>query len=99
MSQLQMQQLQVDNETKMAYSRSQDGLAQERLAKIQSDKAVNIEKISRSEEEKTAGLLNVLKALKELQGIDLTHIEQSLNILHSIEASETNQQQETKRAL
>jgi hypothetical protein len=97
MAQLQMQQLQVDNETKMSYSRSQDGLAKERLAKIQSDKAVNVERIQRAEEEKTAGLLNVLKALKELQGIDLTHIEQSLNILHSLETRETGKQPEQQQ--
>ena len=100
MAQLQMQQLQVDNETKMAYARSQDGLAQERLAKIESDKAVNIEKISRSEEEKTMGLVNVLKAVKELQGIDLAHLEQSLNILQQLkQPQETNQQTPQPEAL
>lgn len=97
MAQLQMQQLQVDNETKMAYARSQDGLAKERVAKIQTDMAVAREKISRSEEEKTLGLYNVLKAVKELQGIDLTHLEQSLNILHSIKAAETGQQPEQQQ--
>jgi hypothetical protein len=91
MSQLQMQQLQVDNETKLSYARSQDGLAQERISKIQLDKALNAERLQRSEEEKTAGLLNVIKALKELQGIDLTHIEKSLNILQQLQPQETNQ--------
>ena len=92
MAQLQMQQLQVDNETKMSYARSQDGLAQERISKIQLDKALNAERMERAEEEKTAGLLNVIKALKELRSIDLTDLERSVNILHSLEARETNQQ-------
>ena len=85
MAQLQMQQLQVDNQTKISYAHSQDGLAQERIAKIQSDKAVNNERLQRAEEEKTAGLLNVIKALKELRSVDiddlqkLVAIDQTLN--------------------
>ena len=81
-AQLELQQLQVDNQTKLSYARSQDGLAQERVAKIQLDKALNTERTERAEEEKTAGLLNVLKAIKELKGIDLQHLDQYLNILH-----------------
>lgn len=92
MAQLQMQQLQVDNETKLSYARSQDGLAQERIAKIQLDKALNNERMQRSEEEKTAGLLNVIKALKEIQGMDLAQIEQSLRILQGVNMTQEQQQ-------
>jgi hypothetical protein len=99
MAQLQMQQLQVENETKMAYARSQDGLAQERIAKIQLDKAINTERLQRSEEEKTAGLLNVIKAIKELQTIDLNQLEQSLNILQQLKPQETNPQPQQQRAI
>jgi hypothetical protein len=84
MAQLQMQQMQVDNETKLSYARSQDGLAQERIAKIQLDKALNAERMERVEEEKTQGLLNVIKALKEIQSLNLGHIEQDLlNLEHA----------------
>lgn len=104
MSQLQMQQLQVDNETKMAYARSQDGLAQERIAKIQLDKALNTERLQRSEEEKTSGLLNIVKALKEIQSLNLGNIEQDLlNLEHAKRilqepqgSAETNQQPEQR---
>jgi len=85
MQQLQMQQLQVDNETKMSYARSQDGLAQERIAKITTDKAIAEDKLKRAHTEDTAALLNVLKALKELDGMDLSQIEQKLNILSAIQ--------------
>lgn len=97
MAQLQLQQMQVDNETKLSYARSQDGLAKERISKIELDKALNAERLQRSEEEKTAGLLNVIKALKELQTIDLDHVEKSLNILRSISSTETNQPQQPQR--
>lgn len=84
MHQLQMQQMQVDNATKISYAHSQEGLAQERIAKIQTDKAVAMEKVRRSETEDTAQLVNILKALKELKGLDISHLESQLNVLHSI---------------
>lgn len=91
MSQLQMQQLQVDNKTKLSYSQAQESLAHEREAKIQSDLAVNVERLQRSEEEKTAGLLNVVKALKELKSIDLDQMEKSLNLLDRLSGKQEEQ--------
>ena len=79
-----MQQMQVDNETKMAYARSQDGLAQERVAKIQSDRAVNAERLERAQENKSAGLLNIIKSLKEIQSIDIDHIKEGVGILNAL---------------
>lgn len=104
MAELQMQQLQVDNETKLSYARSQDGLAAERLSKIESDKAVNYEKIKRSQEEETGALLNLIKAVKELEGMDTSHLVEKLNALHLIkdleikEVSPTTGQNQTKVA-
>jgi len=94
MAQLQMQQMEVDNKTKISYANSQDGLAAERRAKIHTDVAIAHEKLERSEEEKTAGLLNIIKALKELQGMDLDHVEKSLNILHSLSPSADKESKE-----
>ncbi len=85
MAELQMQQLQVDNETKMSYARSQDSLGKERIAKIQTDMAIAEDKLKRAHTEDTAALLNVLKALKELDGMNLTQLEQKLNILNALQ--------------
>src|SRR6202789_3875120 len=82
--QLQMQQLQVDNMTKVAYAHSQEGLAKERVAKIQTDSAVAQDKLRRAHQEDTASLLNVVKALKELRGLDLEHIMQQVQILNEL---------------
>lgn len=85
MAELQMQQLQVDNETKLSYARSQDGLAMERKAKIQTDVAIAEDKLARAEREDTATLLNLIKAVKELEGMDITQLEQKVNILLSLQ--------------
>jgi hypothetical protein len=84
MQQLQMQQMQVDNATKISYAKSQEGLAMERVSNIKTDNAVAMEKIRRSETEDTAQLVNVLKALKELRGLDIDHLSSQLELLHSI---------------
>lgn len=85
MAEMQMQQMQVDNETKMSYARSQDSLGRERIAKISTDVAIAEDKLKRAHTEDTAALLNVLKALKELDEMDLTQLEQKLNILNALQ--------------
>lgn len=93
---LQMQQLQVDMETKMAYARSQDGLAAERVAKIQTDRAVAEDKLSRAEQEDTASLLNLVKTIKELQSIDTTNLLSKIETLHRINDLEFDKKKEMK---
>lgn len=82
--QIQMKQFEVDMMTKVAYAHSQEGLAKERVAKIQTDSAVAQDKLRRAHQEDTASLLNVVKAIKELRGMDLEHIMQQVEILNAI---------------
>ena len=84
MAQAQMQQIEVDNATKIGYSKAQEALAQERLAKIQSEIAVAEEKIRKSHQEDTQSLLNVAKILKELEGIDMANLKGKIETLHLI---------------
>lgn len=93
MAELQMQQIQIDNETKLSYAESQKGLAAERVAKIQTDKAVAQDKLQRAEEQSSANLLNLVKTLKELQamdkqmdGIDIEQLKSSIDLLEQITA-------------
>jgi hypothetical protein len=83
-AQLEMQQMQVDNETKLSYARSQDGLAKERTAKIQTDVAVAHEKIRRSKEEESAAILNFVKAVKEIQTMDIDQILKSAQVIEAL---------------
>lgn len=84
MEALQMKQIEIDTMTKVAYAHSQEGLAQERVAKIQTDNAVAQDKLRRAHQEDTASLLNVVKALKELKGMDLDHLMQQVEILNAL---------------
>lgn len=91
LQELQMQQLQVENATKIAYAHSQEGLAQERIAKIQLDKALNAERIQRAEEDRTGSALNFVKTIKELQSIDLNHLAQYIDIVEKLKGEEGKQ--------
>lgn len=84
MEQLQMQEMQVNNMTKVAYAHSQEGLAAERVSRIETDKAIAEDKLKRAHEEDTKGLLNVVKALKELKGLDLDHLSKQLDLLNRL---------------
>ena len=85
MAQLQMQQLAGDNAMKQGYSQAQQSLAAERIAKIQLDQALNVERLNRAEEDKTSATLNLVKAIKEIQGIDLDQFEKALSIVQSLD--------------
>jgi len=85
MAELQMQQMQVDNETKLSYAESQRGLAAERIARIETDMAVAQDKIKRAHTQDTESLVNVLKAIKELEGLDLNQLEQKIRMLQSLQ--------------
>jgi hypothetical protein len=96
-AELQMQQMQVDNQTKISYAHSQEGLAAERVAKIQTDKAVAQEKIVRSREDGAGAVLNLLKAIKELQGMHTDDIAKKLQMVLDVdEAQRSRVEQETQ---
>ncbi len=84
MQAMEMQRMQVDNMTRVAYAHSQEGLAQERVAKIQTDGAIAQDKLRRAHQEDTASLLNVVKALKELQSMDLDNMMRQVEILNAL---------------
>lgn len=79
-----------------AKAESDHSLAAERMAKIQLDQALNAERIARSEEDRTAGVLNLVKAVKELEGMDMNILLQKLQILGSIELGQATKEEATE---
>lgn len=85
---LKMQQLDVDTKTKLAYAESQLGLAAERRNKIGLDVALNVERIAQAKEDRSASLLNLVKTVKELQSIDIEHLQGYIDIMERLQPSE-----------
>lgn len=87
-TQMAMQQQAVLTDAAESKALSDRSLAHEREAKIHLDQALNAERIARAEEEKTAGVLNLIKAMKELDGIDLNNLLTKLTLLRQLEGQQ-----------
>jgi len=105
--QQQQQQIQLEAaikeqeaRTALAHSRAvaDQGLGLERLSRIQENKAMAIERQSAAVKDENLALLNLVKALKEIDTIDIEHIEKMLAMQNMIKqqeqtvATETNAQ-------
>ena len=80
-----MQAQQVTIDSIQAKSESDRAVAQERINKISLDAAVSAERIERSQEERDNATLAKVKTLKELEDMDLSHLERLIEMLHRIE--------------
>jgi hypothetical protein len=84
-AQLQMQNQATVTKAVEAKAESDRSLAAERLNKVGLDAALSAERISRAEEERTAGALNLIKALKELDSMDLDNLTKKLALIRELE--------------
>jgi hypothetical protein len=83
--QAQTEQLNAANQMVVAEANSKNALAAERMNKIQLDMALSSERIQRAEEDKTGAMLNIIKAVKELDTMDLEQMLQKIQILQTME--------------
>lgn len=98
-AELEMQQIQVDNQTKMAYAAEKTAGAKEKSAKIKVDMALGQQKLEEAKEEQTHSVLNLIKAIKEIQGIDLEHIGRAFEILQSLSPEQKEEPKAQKEAV
>lgn len=77
-SQLQQQQIQAEIRMATARAHADEGLGYERLAKVETNKAQAKSAEQKAGHEHDAALLNLVKALKELQSVDLAQLEKLL---------------------
>ena len=73
--------------TTLAHARAQadTGLGLEIVSRIQENQALAIERREAGENDKQLALLNFVKALKELEGIDIAHVQQLLMLSKVLE--------------
>ena len=88
--------------TDLAHARAEAdrGLAEERISRVPENRAFAIERITQSEEnraeaskDRMSGILDIVKALKELEGIDISQIQQLLTLANIVKAQETKGQE------
>lgn len=96
-AQQQMQQLQLQAQiqeqqarTELAHARAiaDKGLGLERVSRVEENHALAEERRAEAEKDKDIGFLNLVKALKEIDTMDLAHLEKLLLLSHSIKDRE-----------
>ena len=59
---------------------------------MQLDAALNAERLQRADEDRTGALLNLIKAAKEVQGMEIDQLEKAINMINNIENNEVASQ-------
>lgn len=96
--QLELEKLAIVNKSTDAKAQADLSLAGERTNKIKLDAALSEERLNRAEEERTAGVLNLIKAVKELQNMDLDDLMKKVQILRELEGEQEGIAQATGAA-
>jgi hypothetical protein len=86
--QLESQMKEQEARTNLAHARAQadQGLGIERLSRVQENQALAIERRSAAVRDEETGLLNLVKALKEIDTVDLEHVEKLMALSGIIRA-------------
>ena len=82
--QMAQQEMQANIELAQATSESQRGSAAERYSKIEENQAMAVEKIAMAQKDRDMALLDVVKALKELDGMDIAQLHQLLDVADKV---------------
>lgn len=88
--QMQMQQMQMQAQLQASQAKAQAdlGLADERRSEIQHNNALAIEKMHEANKNDAAATLDMIKAIKELQTIDIQHLQTLVGLANQLKAAE-----------
>lgn len=75
-----------------ARATADQGLGLERLSRIQENKALAVERRAAAAKDEDAALLNLVKALKEVEGIDIANLEKLLTLSQLVERNQSTLQ-------
>jgi len=94
-AEMQQQQMQAALQeqaarTELAQARAEAdrGLGVERTSRVQENQALAVERRAAAVKDQEIGLLNLVKALKEIEGIDLAHVEKLVNLSRILKEQE-----------
>lgn len=87
-SQVQMQELQARAELSKARAAADYGLYNERTSRVEENRAMAVQKIHEANKNDQQATLDMVKTLKELESIDITHLKEFVAIAMQLKASE-----------
>lgn len=88
--QMELQLAQLKSQIDLAQARTvaDKGLGLERVSRVQENQALAVERRSQSERDHAAAILDLIKALKEIDGVDIAHIEKLLSLSNVMKAND-----------
>lgn len=86
--QVQMQEIQARTELAHARAAADQGLGLERISRVEENKALAEERIAQAHKDEEIGLLNLVKALKEIDSLDLAQMEKLIALANIIRNQE-----------
>ena len=96
--QVQMQEIQARAELSHARATADAGLGLERLSRIQENKALAVERQAAAVKDENLAMLDMAKALKELESADFANVEKVITLMHLIKGQEFEHAQAAKEA-
>jgi len=93
------QQLQLAQiELAQARAKADIGLFAERTSRVEENRSLAVERIAEANKQDELALLNKLKIIKELETMDLSHLEKYINMSNSLKQSETANTYQTEQS-
>jgi hypothetical protein len=94
-AQAQMQQEQMKAQIKLSNARAtaDEGLGIERLSRVQENQSLALERQAQAIRDEDEAALSLVKAIKELEGIDLDNVVKALQVLGTIKQSQKIEQE------
>jgi len=89
-----MQQQQAQIELSHARAQADIGLYEERSSRVAENRSMAIERLHKANAEDESALLSKVKALKELESMDLSHLERLLSMAQGLKQSEVVQSEQ-----
>jgi hypothetical protein len=87
-AQAQIQLQAAQTELAQARSIADRGLGLERVSRVEENKALAIERRAAAEKDKDAAFLDLIRAIKELDGMDIDHISSLIALANTVKAQE-----------
>lgn len=94
---MKRQEAEIDDISSRAVANK--GLGLERGARVQENRAMAIEKLAEAEKDKELGVLHKVQAIKELEAMDLSHLEKLLQLNELIKQSESPEEMVDKETV
>lgn len=93
-AQVQMQEMQAQMEMAHARATADTGLGIERMSRVKENESLALERQAQAIRDEDEGVLSLVKAIKELEGIDLENVVKALQIMGSIKVGQKAEQEE-----